>query len=86
MPHYVAVSLASLVVLAVGCVTDHQATRTAQSRRESTIVAKAASDAVRTIQATRTAEANKAACLAYPSKCRDLVWIGRKSLRNARRL
>lgn len=57
--------------LVIGCVVpepDHSATRTAETRRDATVVARA----VRTIQATTTAKENQATCLAEPTRCRSL--------------
>lgn len=62
----------AFVLIFIACVPDHQATRTAEKRREATVVARAADIAMRNIQATNTAKANVEICLAQPSRCRSL--------------
>ena len=62
----------AFILIFIACAPDHQATRTAENRREATIAARAAADTVRTIQATSVAKEKEAACLAEPTSCRRL--------------
>ena len=68
----VLLGILAFILIFIACVPNYQATSTAEKRRDATVVARAASKAMRNIQATNTAKTNESVCLAQPTKCRSL--------------